>query len=66
MKIHPLELASSKLEPSIWLTAEKYPEGTAIVIVCLSRSAKRTEIEVAQWLKLSGKKLAGLDKFLKK
>jgi len=50
MKIHPIQIALDKLPPSILNTARDYVEGRNILIYCLVRGAKRTEIEVIQWL----------------
>ena len=62
-QVHPIELAAIKLEPSIWNTAKYYKEGRNILIHCLTRSAKRTEMEVIQWLKDNNKDVKDLDSY---
>lgn len=64
MKVHPIELAAIKLEPSIWNTAKYYKQGRNILIVCLARGSKRTEMEVVEWLKQSGREVKDLDKYI--
>jgi len=54
MKSHPIKLAFDLIEPSIINTAAHYPEGRNILIYCLARGAKRTEIEVVGWLHEEG------------
>ena len=40
-----------KLPPSIKIMAGEYKEGRNVLIRCLSRSAKQSEISVIHWLK---------------
>lgn len=50
MKIHPIKIAYDKLPKSIINTAREYPEGRDILLRCLARNAKRTIMEVVQWI----------------
>jgi len=59
--IHPIEKAANNLPQSIWNMAELYPEGRNVLLICLSRSSKRTVMEVVQWLKENDKKVYEID-----
>lgn len=63
MKVHQIEMAAIKLEPSIWNTAKYFKEGRNILIVCLAKGARKTEKEVVQWLKDNNKDIKDLDKY---
>jgi len=62
MKIDLIQLVADKLEPSIWNMAKYYVEGRNVLIRCLVRNAKKTEMEIIEWLKENEKEIYELDK----
>ena len=62
VSIHPIKLAYDKLPDSIKNTAREYVEGRNIIIKCLAGNARRTEIEVIDWLRDNGIEIKDLDK----
>jgi hypothetical protein len=63
MKIDVIREAWDKLNPSIKNTASKYIEGRNILIRCLSRNSKRTEVETVKWLKINKITIKGLKSY---
>lgn len=63
MKLCPIKIAFDELEISIKNTAEYYPEGRNILIYCLSRNCKRSEVEIIQWLKENNIRIKDIDDF---
>ena len=62
-KIHPIRISYDKLPQSIKNTAKYYPEGRNILIMCLAGNAKRTELEVVEWLDQNGIMVKDLKKY---
>jgi len=63
MKIHPIEIAFDSLNSSIKNTAKYYIEGRNILIHCLARNSKRTELEVINWLRDNSKEIFKLEDY---
>lgn len=63
MRLHPIKMAADKLPNSIWNTAREFKEGRDILIRCLSRNARRTELEVIDWLKDNDYIIKDLEKY---
>lgn len=62
-KIHPIRISYDKLPQSIKNTAKYYPEGRNILVMCLAGNAKRTELEVVEWLDENGIMVKDLKKY---
>jgi hypothetical protein len=46
----PITEAYNNLEPSIKNMAKHYPEGRNVLMYCLTRTAKRSDRQVIEWL----------------
>ena len=64
MAEHPIKIAADKLPQSIFNTAKLYVEGRNVLMVCLTRSSKRTAKEVIEWLKKNKIHVKDIDKYL--
>lgn len=64
VSIHPIQMAFDKLPQSIKNTAREYPEGRNILIKCLCGNAKRTELEVIDWLEDNNIEVKDLNKYI--
>jgi hypothetical protein len=63
MKIHPIEISFNELNSSIKNTAKYYIEGRDLLIRCLARNSKRTELEVINWLRDNNKEIFNLEDY---